>query len=148
MGDIFNLGSRKRSTISRIFQGRIRSRRSWTGKLRLLAMVPLLVGVGWLVRQPVVKNAFESLPLGGDGDDLKEIEGIGPKSESVLRKAGITSYRRLAKADVQELKDILKEAGMTSIDPSTWPEQADKAARGDMQGLYKLRDQLRGGRRV
>ena len=81
-------------------------------------------------------------------DDLTEIEGIGPKSADVLHKAGVHTFAHLAKTDPEQLKVILREAGMPSIRPDTWPEQARLAKKGDWEGLYALRDELRGGRRV
>lgn len=34
------------------------------------------------------------------------------------------------------------------MDPAGWIEQAKLAAKGDMKGLKKLQDELKGGRRV
>lgn len=82
-------------------------------------------------------------------DDLKLIEGIGPKIFTVLKKAGITSYDDLAKAKAKDIRKILDNAGITTLaDPGTWPEQAQLAAAGKMKELEKLKDELKGGRRV
>ncbi len=81
-------------------------------------------------------------------DDLKRIEGIGPKISQVLQQAGLTTYEQLAHTDVDELTRILKEAQVRIAAPDTWPEQASLAAAGDWEGLQALQDQLQGGRRV
>ncbi len=81
-------------------------------------------------------------------DDLTILEGIGPKVCAALGEAGITTFARLAAADLGEIKLILEKAGYGYMDPGTWPEQASLAARGDRAGLKALTDTLRGGRRA
>ncbi len=83
-------------------------------------------------------------------DDLKIIEGIGPKIAGVLQKAGIRTFRDLASADVERLQKILEDAGprYRLADPDTWPEQAALAANGKWEELEKLQDALKGGRRA
>lgn len=82
-------------------------------------------------------------------DDLKKIEGIGPKIAEHLNSAGISSFEELAKTDVEKLKQILEDAGprYKMHDPSTWPEQSGIAATGDWDKLKELQDQLSGGRK-
>ena len=81
-------------------------------------------------------------------DDLEIIEGIGPKIAGLLQAAGVTTFAQLAAADINRLKQILVEAKLDKIaDPATWPEQAKLAAAGDKDGLKKLQDELKGGRR-
>lgn len=81
-------------------------------------------------------------------DDLVEIEGIGPKTAGVLREAGIQTFAQLAAADVEHLKEIVRNANLLSADPGTWPEQASLAAKGDWEALYALREELQAGRRL
>jgi len=81
-------------------------------------------------------------------DNLEMIEGIGPRIASLLMEQGITSFRALADTPTERLIEILDEANLRRItDPSTWAEQAQLAANGDMEGLQKLKDSLKGGRR-
>ncbi len=81
-------------------------------------------------------------------DNLKRIEGIGPKTAAILQAAGISTFAQLASASVAQLKAILVEAGLRSlVDPSTWPEQAALAAEEKWDELAALQDQLKGGRR-
>jgi predicted flap endonuclease-1-like 5' DNA nuclease len=82
-------------------------------------------------------------------DNLRRIEGIGPKISGVLQEAGITTFATLANTGADELRQILDDAGIGRIsDPATWPEQAKLAAQGDWEGLEALQEELKGGRRV
>ena len=81
-------------------------------------------------------------------DDLKKIEGIGPKIASLLVESGISKFEQLSKIDVIALEEILKNANLRFAKPATWPEQASYAARGDWEGLKSLQNQLKGGVRA
>jgi len=87
--------------------------------------------------------------LGGPRDDLKIVEGIGPKIEQILFSAGITTYGQLAATSVQQLKDILAEAGSRYVmhDPGTWSAQALLAANGEWENLKAYQDFLNAGKR-
>lgn len=80
-------------------------------------------------------------------DDLKKIEGIGPKVASLLNEAGITNFQQMVDAGAEKLETILDAAGLQMIDADTWPEQAKLAAAGDWEALAKLQDELKGGKR-
>ncbi|OUD29189.1 50S ribosomal protein L21 [Flavobacterium psychrophilum] len=84
------------------------------------------------------------------GDDLKIIEGIGPKAAEVLVAAGIDSFAKLAKTKAEKINEILDgaEAKVQHLDPTTWPQQAQLAADGKMDELKKLQDELNGGKAV
>ncbi|NOX64154.1 MAG: hypothetical protein GXP42_19790 [Chloroflexi bacterium] len=91
----------------------------------------------------------ESEPAPEEPDDLKTIEGIGPKISRILQDQGIDTFQRLAQTDAATLRHILDEAGIGKIaDPSTWPEQAALAAEGKWDELKALQNELKGGRRV
>lgn len=83
----------------------------------------------------------------GTPDDLLIIEGIGPKFNDALIKAGITTFARLARASEEELRAAIEAAGMRFA-PSipTWAEQAEYAARGDWAGLQAYQERLTAGR--
>ncbi len=87
-------------------------------------------------------------PKSTEKDDLKKVEGIGPKIEGLLNDAEILTFQNLADTDVEKLKDILKEAGSRyqMHDPGTWPEQAKLAAEGKWDELKKWQDELDGGK--
>ena len=82
-------------------------------------------------------------------DDLKIIEGIGPKIEEILKKNGIDTWKKLSEAKPDEIKKILIEKGGERFkmhDPSTWPKQAELAYKGKWEELKKWQDQLNGGK--
>lgn len=92
-------------------------------------------------RAPDVEIALEP-------DDLKKIEGIGPKIAGILNAAGIATFAQLASTDVATLEKIVREdAGIRIAHPETWPEQAQLAADGRFDELEALQDALSGGRR-
>ena len=90
--------------------------------------------------------AAEPVPAPAIPDDLEIIEGIGPKIAGVFKEAGISTFAQLATTPVERLEEILKAANLRLGDPATWPEQARLAAAGDLEGLKKLQDSLKGGR--
>jgi large subunit ribosomal protein L20 len=93
--------------------------------------------------KPSVKKA-----TGKTGDDLKIIEGVGPKIAELLVAAGLTTFADVAAASTDTMKAILAGGGarFATHDPSTWAEQAALAAAGKMDELKALQDKLDGGR--
>ncbi len=82
-------------------------------------------------------------------DDLKLIEGIGPKVSQILKEHGIKTFKDLSRKDPEDIKKLLESKGIRGIvDPTTWPEQAKLAAEGKWEELKKLQKELKGGRRV
>lgn len=81
-------------------------------------------------------------------DDLKKIEGIGPKIAQLLIDSNITTFNKLSKTKFEKLKKILSEAGSRykMHDPGTWAEQAALAAKGDWDKLKTFQDFLKGGK--
>ncbi|MBX2891797.1 MAG: hypothetical protein KF734_12760 [Saprospiraceae bacterium] len=81
-------------------------------------------------------------------DDLKIVEGIGPKIEELLHNEGIKTWQQLSETSADRLKEILNAAGpnFQIHDPSTWPAQARLADQGKWDDLKKLQDELTGGR--
>lgn len=82
------------------------------------------------------------------GDDLKIIEGVGPKIEKLLKAAGINSFTDLANAPVAKVREILDAAGPTFnlADPDSWAKQAQLAADGKWDELKEYQEKLKGGR--
>lgn len=82
------------------------------------------------------------------GDDLKKVEGIGPKIQELLNQDGIVSFEDLAKTDVEKIKEILNAAGSRyqMHDPTTWPMQAQMAADGKWDELKVWQDNAKGGK--
>ena len=132
----------------------------------ILGLLVILLWV-WLQRTPEQKEpslvqpeethaalaATPAMPLESamppKPDDLKRIEGIGPKISALLQEAGIRAFAQLAAAEVRHLEEILTEAGLSALaKPATWPEQASLAAAGDWEALEVLQGKLKGGQRV
>jgi len=63
-------------------------------------------------------------------DDLKVINGIGPKMEKLLNDAGIFTYFQLSKAAIKDLAPILEAAGprFKAQNPADWKKEAKKLA--------------------
>ena len=90
-----------------------------------------------------------TIPSSNEPDDLKKIEGIGPKISSVLNDAGVTTFAQVAATSVEDLERIVKtEGGVRIAFPASWPEQAALAAAGKWEALEKLQDELVGGRKT
>jgi predicted flap endonuclease-1-like 5' DNA nuclease len=83
----------------------------------------------------------------GPVDNLKRIEGIGPKMSAALVAAGIRTYAQLADADVDALRNAIEAAGLRFA-PSivTWSRQARHLADGDEEGFADLTRRLVAGR--
>ena len=83
------------------------------------------------------------------GDDLRKIEGIGPKTSEHLNNAGITSFAALAEASVERIREVLEAAGprYKSIDPTSWPVQARMAADGQWDELKKWQEENGGSKK-
>ena len=80
----------------------------------------------------------------GKADDLKKIEGIGPKIAETLVEAGIATYEDLAKAKPAKISEIIEGVRGNHV-PDTWPQQAQLAADGKWDELKELQDKLDGG---
>jgi large subunit ribosomal protein L27 len=117
---------------------------------------PVVEAVAAPVAEKVEMPAVEEAPKAkkaapkkaAKADDLKIIEGIGPKIAELFNAAGIVTFADLAKAEVEKLKEILAEAGSRYAmhNPTTWPEQAQLAADGKWDELKAFQEKLSGGK--
>jgi large subunit ribosomal protein L27 len=98
--------------------------------------------------EAVVEKAPVAAPVSGKPDDLKKIEGIGPKIEQLLHDKGILTFAILAITSAEDVKAILTEAGprYTIHDPGTWGKQAEMAAAGKWDELKAWQKELDGGK--
>lgn len=72
--------------------------------------------------------------MAGRTDDLKKIEGIGPKVEQVLKGRGISRYQDLAAMDETALSALDKELGLDGrVLRDDWAGQARRLAGGKAQ---------------
>jgi predicted flap endonuclease-1-like 5' DNA nuclease len=81
-------------------------------------------------------------------DDLRLIEGIGPKIEKLMNADGINTWEGLATASQARLQKILDAAGndYAMHDPGTWSRQARLLTEGKWAEFKRLTDELDGGR--
>jgi predicted flap endonuclease-1-like 5' DNA nuclease len=81
-------------------------------------------------------------------DDLKVVEGIGPKIEELFHNAGVTTWAQLAATPKSRMQEILDAAGerYRIHDPSTWGEQAALLRDGSWLSFKALCDRLTAGR--
>ena len=100
------------------------------------------------VEQPIAEAPKKAAKADKGADDLKKIEGIGPKIEQILHEGGITTFAQLAEADADAVKELLMAAGPRYAihNPATWAKQAAMAANGQWDELKELQDQLDGGK--
>ncbi|PKA97967.1 LSU ribosomal protein L21P [Flavobacteriaceae bacterium MAR_2009_75] len=78
-------------------------------------------------------------------DDLKKIEGIGPKIAETLVAAGVSTFDELAKTDSDKISEIIADVRGNHV-TDTWPAQAKLAAEGKWDELKKWQDELDGGK--
>ena len=90
----------------------------------------------WPIHAQELLDTPPAEPQPFDDTDLLPILGIGPKTASLLKEAGIGTVSQLAETPVERLQEILDEAGprYRVIDPATWPEQAQALLVGAEQG--------------
>ncbi len=88
------------------------------------------------------------LPKGVKQDDLKLIEGVGPKIAGLLAEGGLDTWAKVAASTPEAIKEILAAAGSryASHNPGTWPKQAELAAAGKFAELKTWQDELDGGK--
>jgi predicted flap endonuclease-1-like 5' DNA nuclease len=81
-------------------------------------------------------------------DDLKLVEGIGPKIEELFHANGYKTWASVAKANPARLKEILVAGGerFQMHDPATWPKQCQMIIDDEWYELKKYQDKLKGGR--
>ncbi len=100
---------------------------------------------------PVVEEVKEEAPAkpkkAPKADDLKIIEGIGPKIAELLASNGVDTWKKLAEAQPDALKEILAKGGSryTMHNPTTWPKQAQLCVDEKWDELKELQDRLDGG---
>jgi predicted flap endonuclease-1-like 5' DNA nuclease/DNA-binding transcriptional regulator of glucitol operon len=82
-------------------------------------------------------------------DNLKILEGIGPKIEDILHRNNVNTYAQLAATPVSRIKEMLLNEGSryAAHDPSTWPAQALLAANEEWENLKSYQAYLHGGRK-
>ncbi len=149
-----NVGMGKDHTLFALIDGTVTFKKKRNNRSYVSVLPALMKNAEKKVETPKqpkskkVVEKVESKPQ-SKADDLKKIEGVGPKIAGLLNDAGIVTFANLADAKVEKIKEILAEAGSrySMHDPTTWPEQAKLAADGKWDELKTLQDQLDGGKK-
>ena len=81
-------------------------------------------------------------------NDLKIVEGIGPKIESLFHNFGIDTWKKLGEISVEKCREVLNSGGdrYKIHKPDTWPKQAQLASEGKWQELKGWQETLNGGK--
>lgn len=81
-------------------------------------------------------------------DDLKIVEGIGPKIEGMFRDNGIKTWKELSEASVADCQKVLDTGGKRYKihDPASWPMQSKMCYEGKWQDLAKWQEQHKHGK--
>jgi large subunit ribosomal protein L27 len=108
---------------------------------------------------PVAEVVVETAPVAEEapakkakkadaGDDLKKIEGIGPKIAEIFNSEGIMTFAQLSETSTEKMQEILTAAGSryASHNPGTWAKQAAMAAAGQWDELKAWQDEMNGGK--
>jgi predicted flap endonuclease-1-like 5' DNA nuclease len=92
--------------------------------------------------------SFNALGKKWKQDDLKIVEGIGPKIEELYHNAGIKTWKQLSETAVEKSQQILDAAGerYKIHNPSTWAKQAEMCYLGKWSELKAWQDSLDGGK--
>ncbi len=81
-------------------------------------------------------------------DDLKIVEGIGPKIEGLFHNFGVKTWKALSETSVAKCQEVLDSGGerYRIHDPASWPMQAKMAYEGQWKKLAKWQDDHKGGK--
>ena len=76
-------------------------------------------------------------------DDLKVVEGIGPKIEGLFHNYNIKSWKDLSNCTVSKCRNVLDSGGekYRLHDPASWPMQAKMCYEGKWKDLYRWQEE-------
>lgn len=76
-------------------------------------------------------------------DDLKVVEGIGPKIESLFHNFDIKTWKALSEVSVAKCQEVLDSGGerYKVHDPASWPMQARMCYEGKWKELYRWQEE-------
>ena len=100
----------------------------------------------WKLTRSYSVMLFWSLyPISKTKLDFTCIEGIGPKINQLLVKAGYQTFEDLSTAKANDLKTVLTDAGprYKMHDPKNWAKQAKMAAKGEWTKLQEYKNNLK-----
>lgn len=124
--------------------------------MTMAAQPPMVPGIEMATAVAGIGAAATFIPSAGPdpsgyvalfaSDNLQIIEGIGPKVEVILENADIQTWGDLAAKTPDDLRVILAAAGLSMMNPDTWPQQAQLANEGKWDDLIEYQRFLGGGR--
>tara|TARA_R110002051_G_scaffold72166_1_gene130525 strand:- start:4433 stop:4990 length:558 start_codon:yes stop_codon:yes gene_type:complete len=81
-------------------------------------------------------------------NDLKVIEGIGPKIEKLFHNFEIKSWENLSEASVNKCQEVLDSGGdrYRIHNPGSWPMQAKMAHEGKWKALARWQEEHKAGK--
>lgn len=81
-------------------------------------------------------------------DDLKVVEGIGPKIEQLFHSFGIKTWKKLSETSVEKCQEVLDSGGerYRVHDPGSWPLQSKMAYEGKWKELAKWQEEHKHGK--
>ncbi|MCL6267388.1 hypothetical protein [Flagellimonas myxillae] len=81
-------------------------------------------------------------------NDLKIVEGIGPKIEGLFHNFGIKTWKDLSEVSTVKCQEVLNSGGdrYRIHDPASWPMQAKMAHKGQWTELAKWQDKHKSGK--
>lgn len=81
-------------------------------------------------------------------DDLKVIEGIGPKIADLFHSFDVKTWKALSELKVAKCQEVLKSGGdrYKIHDPASWPMQAKMCYKGEWKKLAKWQDEHKHGK--
>jgi predicted flap endonuclease-1-like 5' DNA nuclease len=84
----------------------------------------------------------------GELNDLKIIEGIGPKIEKLFHNFEIKSWEDLSEVSVKKCQDVLDSGGdrYRIHNPGSWPMQAKMADEGRWKALARWQEEHKAGK--
>jgi len=81
-------------------------------------------------------------------NDLKLVEGIGPKIEGLFHNFGIKTWKDLSETSADKCQEVLDSGGKRYRihDPASWPMQAKMAYEGHWEQLFEWQEKHRAGK--
>ena len=81
-------------------------------------------------------------------DDLKIVEGIGPKIEGLFHNYNIKTWKDLSNVTVSKCREVLDSGGekYRLHDPASWPMQARMCYEGKWKDLYRWQEEHKHGK--
>ena len=81
-------------------------------------------------------------------NDLKLVEGIGPKIEGLFHNFDIKTWKALSETSADKCQEVLDSGGKRYRihDPASWPMQAKMAYEGHWEQLFEWQEKHRAGK--